>query len=101
MSDKKDRNGLPEAEIAERLGRAARKMMTTPPQPRRSEGNGMPSKDGNPWSKAEAALPSELQHLLRQLRDDYITAARLHVPKWKGGPSPEILAELIRQGWHK
>jgi hypothetical protein len=53
------------------------------------------------WSKAEASLPKELHPLLKKLREDYVTAARLHVPKWPGGPIAEILAELIRQGWRK
>ena len=61
----------------------------------------MTLKSDEKWSKAEAALPKKLQPLLKQLREDYVAAARLHVPGWTGGPSPEILAELIRQGWRK
>ena len=61
----------------------------------------MPRSAEDRWEKAEASLPSEAQALLKQLRADYLAAARLHVPKWTGGPNAEILAELIRQGWHK
>lgn len=61
----------------------------------------MPRSIEDRWRMAEASLSNEAQSLLRQLRADYLAAACLHVPKWTGGPNPEILAELIRQGWHK
>ncbi|HVY16977.1 MAG TPA: hypothetical protein VHB27_17275 [Rhodopila sp.] len=61
----------------------------------------MPSKSDEKWAKAEADLPEESRILLRQMKEDYITAARRHAPTWTGGPSAEILAELIRQGWRK
>lgn len=53
------------------------------------------------WTKAEADLPDDSRPALRQLRTDYLTAARRHVPNWTGGPNAEILAELIRLGWRK
>jgi len=54
------------------------------------------------WARAEASLPVELRPLLRQFSADYRKASEVHVPNYKGGgPSAEILADLIRQGWRK
>jgi hypothetical protein len=53
------------------------------------------------WTDAEGTLPADSRPLLRRLREDYMAAARLHVPGYTGGPSAKILAELIRQGWRK
>lgn len=64
-------------------------------------GESVAEKAEDRWAKAEASLTGDRGNLLKQLRADYLAAARLHVPKWSGGPSAEILAELIRQGWHK
>jgi hypothetical protein len=61
----------------------------------------MTSQSDAKWSKVEAALPEALRSLLRQLRTDYMAAAKQHVPNYPGGPSAEILAELIRMGWRK
>jgi hypothetical protein len=53
------------------------------------------------WTEAEATLPVNSRSMLRQLREDYVVAGRLYVPRYTGGPSSKILAELIRQGWRK
>lgn len=54
------------------------------------------------WARAEASLPPELRPLLGQFATDYRKASIAHVPNYKGGgPSAEILADLIRQGWRK
>jgi hypothetical protein len=53
------------------------------------------------WSTAEASLPPEVRPLLEKLKADYQVASKTHVPGWKGGPNPGILAELIRMGWRK
>jgi hypothetical protein len=67
----------------------------------KGQGQVMTRKVDEKWRKTEAELPEQSRPLLRQLRADYTAAAKLHVPTWTGGPSAEILAELIRQGWHK
>ncbi len=61
----------------------------------------MTRKSDNDWAEAETSLPAESRLLLRQLREDYMAAARRHVPTWPGGPSPKILSELIRLGWRR
>lgn len=61
----------------------------------------MTSKSTKAWASAESELPENARPYLRQMRDDYTAAARLHVPGFTGGPSPKILAELIRRGWRK
>ena len=61
----------------------------------------MPTKKTDQWAEMGATLPADDQSLLRQFRADYLAAARLHHATWTGGPSPKILAELIRQGWRK
>jgi len=53
------------------------------------------------WFNAEAELPEGMRPLPKQLREDYLAAARRHVPRWTGGPNPKILTELIRHGWRK
>lgn len=53
------------------------------------------------WMKAAADLDPERQRMLAELKQDYEVASAIHVPKYKGGPNPGILAELIRRGWCK
>ncbi len=53
------------------------------------------------WAKAEALLPAELRPILKELRQDYQAASKIHVPNFTGGPSAGILSELIRMGWRK
>jgi aryl-alcohol dehydrogenase-like predicted oxidoreductase len=53
------------------------------------------------WDNAEKSLPESLRLTLRKLRSDYLEAQRVHVPDYRGGPNPGILAELVRQGWRK
>jgi hypothetical protein len=59
------------------------------------------AKKPDKWADAEANLSADEIACLRQLKTDYINAARLRVPTWTGGPSAEILAELVRLGWRK
>jgi hypothetical protein len=61
----------------------------------------MITKPDDRWQKAAADLPEALRPLLREMREDYIAASKLHVPGWTGGPNPKILAELIKRGWRK
>jgi hypothetical protein len=49
----------------------------------------------------EAALKPEIRTAFNQLMDDYNIAAKEHVPGWKGGASPKIIAALIEAGWRK
>jgi len=39
------------------------------------------------WDEAIAVLPEDLRPVLKQLRDDYVAARDIHVPKFKGGPA--------------
>ena len=51
---------------------------------------------------AENDLPSELREAFNQLVDEYRTAAKKHVPGYKGGtPNFKIMSGLIRGGWRK
>jgi hypothetical protein len=46
-------------------------------------------------------LSTELETTLKQLKENYEAASRIHVPNWKGGPNMGILSELVRMGWRK
>ena len=52
-------------------------------------------------AEVEAALPAEMRAAFRQLVSDYTAAANVHVPDWRGGVNPSVVATLIQQGWQK
>ena len=53
------------------------------------------------WTIAASELEPDLRQMLLQFKQDYEAASKIHVPNYKGGPNPGILAELIRMGWRK
>jgi len=50
----------------------------------------------------ERTLTAEEKQTLDQLRADYSAAAKVHVPRWRGGGiSTGIAIALIQGGWRK
>ena len=41
------------------------------------------------------------KRVLAELIEDYNSAAKIHVPGWRGGINRNVAAELVRMGWRK
>ena len=51
-------------------------------------------------AEAEAILDSDQRLVFAELISDYGEAAKIYTT-YRGGPSPKIIAELVRRGWRK
>jgi hypothetical protein len=60
-----------------------------------------PAVDQKKWQSAKNKLPENLRPMMERLRSDWMAAQKEHIPTFAGGPNADILAALVRWGWHK